>query len=310
MATRKKPDPAEFIVPININGLNGRMLRLPASGKKKREILLVYGVHASIERMIGFAEDLNQYGNVTIPDLPGFGGMDSFYKIHKKPSLDNMADYLASFVKLRYKRKKCTIIAMSFGFVVATRMLQKYPELTKKVDLMVSLVGFAHKDDFKFSKRNYRLLRYSASFFSNRLPAIFVRYVVLRPVFIRATYNMMAKNHSKMNDADDAERKKRIEFEIGLWHSNDVRTYMETGLTMLTLDICDKQVHLPLYHISVDIDRYFDNQLVEQHLNVIYDKVTVIESNMNGHAPTVIADAETAAPFVPPKLRRLLARQK
>ena len=38
--------------------------------------------------------------------LPGLGGMDSFYSIGLKPSLDNMADYVASFIKLSYKRKK------------------------------------------------------------------------------------------------------------------------------------------------------------------------------------------------------------
>ncbi len=309
MATRKKLNPADYIVPININGLNGRMLRLPATNNKKREILLIYGHHASIERMFGLAEELNRYGPVTLPDLPGFGGMDSFYKIHKKPTLDNLADYLAAFVKLRYNRKRVTLIGMSFGFVIATRMLQKHPELAKKVDLLVSIVGFAHKDDFKFSRRNYRLIRYSASFFSNRVPAFLARYLALQPPLIRAAYTMVADKHSKLKDADEAERDKRINFEIGLWQCNDVRTYMDTTVTMLTVDLCNSQVDLPVHHVAVDVDRYFDNAIVEQHLNIIFKKVHMIDSNMNGHAPTVVADAAAAAPFIPAQIRRALAKK-
>lgn len=151
------------------------MLAMPSPPKKKREILIIYGLHASLERMIGMAEDLNQYGGVTLPDLPGLGGMDSFYKIGEKPSLDNMADYLATFVKMRYRRKKVTIVGMSFGFVIVTRMLQKYPELRSKVNTVVSVVGFVHKDDFHFSRKKYLFFRYGASFFSNRLPALFMK---------------------------------------------------------------------------------------------------------------------------------------
>ena len=95
----------QYIVPVNINGLKGRMLKVPASAKMKREIIFVYGHHASLERVYGFAEFLRRYGNVLVPDLPGFGGMDSYYKIHEKPTLDNLADYLASIVKLRARRE-------------------------------------------------------------------------------------------------------------------------------------------------------------------------------------------------------------
>jgi pimeloyl-ACP methyl ester carboxylesterase len=103
----------------------------------------VYGHHSSLERWWGVVQDLNQYGGVTMPDLPGFGGMQSLYKIGEKPDVDTLADYLAAFVKLRYKRRRVTIAGLSFGFVVATRMLQRYPDLVKKVDLLISVAGFA-----------------------------------------------------------------------------------------------------------------------------------------------------------------------
>jgi pimeloyl-ACP methyl ester carboxylesterase len=112
-----------------------------------------------------------------MPDLPGFGAMDSFYKIGRAATLDNYADYMASFIKLRYKRKKPIIVGMSFGFIVVTRMLQRCPDLVKKVEMLVSFAGFAHKDDFTFKKTRWRFYYYLSKFFSYHLPALFFRYV-------------------------------------------------------------------------------------------------------------------------------------
>lgn len=308
MAKTQPKDPKDYIVPLLMNGLEGRMLHMPAPKGKNREILFVYGHHASLERQFGVMQVLNRYGSVTMPDLPGFGGMEPLYKIGLKPSIDNLADYLAAFVKMRYKRKKVTIIAMSLGFVITTRMLQRFPELTKKVNLLVSVVGFAHHDEFIFSKRNFFLMRYGASFFSNRLPAFIGKTIALRPSLIRATYKLVADKNVKMKDADEAERKRRIDFEIHLWQANDIRTYMDTTVSMFTLDLLNEKVSLPLYHIGVSEDRYFDHHVVEQHLNVIYDKVTIINTSFKNHGPTVIADEAAAATFIPPRLKRLLAQ--
>lgn len=285
------------------------MLHMPAPKGKNRNILFVYGHHASLERQFGVMEVLNKYGSVTMPDLPGFGGMETFYKIGMKPSMDNLADYLAAFVKMRYKRKKVTIVAMSLGFAITTRMLQRCPELKSRVNLLVSVVGFVHHEEFIFTKRNFYMLRYGASFFSNRLPAYIGKKIALRPSLIRATYNMVADKNVKMKDADEAERKRRIDFEIHLWQINDIRTYMDTAVSMFKMDLLQPAVDLPVYHIGVAEDRYFDNHIVEQHLNIVYNKVTMINTSFKNHGPTVIADAKAASAFIPPKLKRLLAQQ-
>src|SRR6201985_2359388 len=158
--TKSEPKQDEYIQPLYINGMNGRMLRAPAHATGGREMLLIYGHHALLERWWGLVENLQDYGTVTMPDLPGFGGMDSFYHIGQKPTVDAYADYLAAFFKLYYRRKRVTVIGISFGFIVITRMLQKYPELIKRVDLVVSMVGFMHETDFLFTpaqRRNYSL---------------------------------------------------------------------------------------------------------------------------------------------------------
>ncbi len=309
MPKKAPKNPADYILPLNINGLDGRMLHIPAPEDKNLEILFVYGHHSSLERWWGLMQVLNRYGGVTMPDLPGFGGMDSYYKIGKKPTIDNLAGYLAAFIKLRFKRKKIIIAGMSFGFVVATRMLQLYPELTKKVTLLVSIVGFAHKDDFTFSKSRFNFYLNASRLLSLRLPAVIFRYMALQPVVLRNFYGYSYNAKHKFAQAKDQDERRLLQdVEIGLWHNNDVRTWAYTSTQFLTFDNCQVRVNLPLWHITTKADHYFDNHIVEQHLRVIFSDFHTAEINTTTHAPSVTADEKAAAPIVPPKLRRVLSR--
>lgn len=299
--------PADYIVPLYINGLNGRMLRMPAPSNHKREILFVYGHHSTIERWWGLIQGLNDYGAVTVPDLPGFGGMDSLYKIGEKPTLNAMADYLAAFVKMHYKRRRFCIAGLSFGFIVATRMLQKYPDLVGKVDLMVSVVGFAHRDDFTFSNTRHRNYVLAARIMSRPLPALFFKNVLLHPTLLKVVY---AKTHNakhKFKNASKAEFNQLMNFEVHLWHSNDVRTHMATTVEMLTVDNCQKHVDLPVWHVAVAGEKYFDNNRVEQHYRVIFNDFHLAVSKLDNHAPSVLATKKDAAPLIPKEIRKLLS---
>lgn len=296
------------VEPLVMNGLEGRMLYLPTRTKKKREILLLYGQHASLERMYSLAHEFSRYGNVTLPDFPGFGGMQSFYKIGEKPNIDTMADYLAAFIKLRYNRKRLSIIGVSYGFIVATRMLQRYPELTRKVDIVVSVVGLVHHEDFKFLPKHLKLMRIITKVFSYRIPSLALKYVFLRSPFIRLTYRLVADKHAKLKDADSKERKRRVDFEIILWKINDIRTYMHTINGMLSIDLCNKSVKLPVYHVSVDGDQYFDNYKVEQHMRVIFQDYKEFKAILGAHMPTIVASSKEVAPLIPAGLRRLLSK--
>jgi pimeloyl-ACP methyl ester carboxylesterase len=303
---------ADYIVPLNINGLEGRMLRLPARPTKKvvkREILYIYGHHSSLERWWGLVQVLSRYGNITMPDLPGFGGMDSFYKIGKKPSLDNMADYLASFIKLRYKRKKLVIVGCSFGFVVVTRMLQRNPELSKKVTLVISIVGFAHKDDFTFSKPRYYTYLYGSRFLAHWLPAVLFRRIALQSWILRNFYGRTHNAKNKFALTKNLTELEQIkEVEVGLWHDNDVRTWAFTTAEFLKLDNCKVKVDVQLWHVMAKTDHYFDHRIVEQHLQIIFSDYNSDEYDLGAHTPSVIADEKIAAALLPPKLKRYLSR--
>jgi pimeloyl-ACP methyl ester carboxylesterase len=309
MANKSKINFKKDVSVIRLNRLRGRMLHLPAPKNKKREILLLYGHHASLERMGGIAENLNNYGAVTLPDLPGFGGMDSFYKINREPTIENYADYLASFIKLRFKRKRITIVAMSFSFPVVTKMLQKYPEIRRKVDIVVSCVGFVHYDDFRLPLWQQYGLRALSRVFEKRVMAGMMRHIFLRKPTIRATYLLVQSRHSKMKDAVNSRAlDERINAEVKLWQLNDVRTRMYTMNDMFRLDLCDKRIELPVYHVSVENDRYFDNAVVEQHMKIVYKDFKNFPTTIPGHMPSIVATAEDASPFVPTKLKRLLSK--
>ena len=298
--------PAEYVMPLNMNGLKGRMLRVPAAKQKKREILFVYGHHASLERIYGFAEVLRDYGNVTIPDMPGFGGMDSFYQIGDVPTLDALADYLASFVALRYRNRRVTLIGFSFGFLVITRMLQNYPELRRKVDLVVSMAGFSHHQDFIFTKTRRWMYIQGVKIFERRLPAFFFRSIALHPSVIRNLYKHTFNAKDKFQDLSPQEAKAVAEFEVQLWRSNEIRTHMHTTHEFLTVDNCSVEIPLPAIHVGAATDKYFNNQVVEQHLRVIFDDLQVMHAKSDKHSPSIIADKKAAAAFFPRKLRTIL----
>jgi hypothetical protein len=66
---------------------------------------------------------------------------------------------------------------------------------------------------------------------------------------------------------------------------------------------------LPVWHVGVKADHFLNNHLIEQHMRVVFNGFHGMTVNMTKHAPTVIANAKDAAPFVPVALRRELSRK-
>jgi len=293
-----------------MNGLNGRMLHVPASGDRKRELLVLYGHHALIERWWGLVQNFTDFGSVTMPDIPGFGGMDSFYKIGQQATLDNYADYMASFIKLKYKRRRITIVGISFGFLIATRMLQRYPELAKQVDFLISAAGFMRRDDFIFSRRRYLGYRYAAAILARGPMPFLFRHLALNATVLRMAYARTANAKRKFEEADgDSEKFDRMmDMEILLWQCNDVRTYMRTSVELLTVDNCKKQIDLPVWHIYTKNDHFFDHGIVEQHMQVVFSEYHDVPIKLKSHTVSVLADKQEASGLVPPALRRMLRK--
>ncbi len=308
MAQTISDNPAHYIQPLNINGLEGRMLHVPGPPRKTREILLIYGHHAKLERWWSLVQNLHDYGTVTMPDLPGFGGMDSFYRLRRRPDLDAFADYLAAFVRLRYKRKRLTIVAISFGFVVATRMLQRYPELSKKVDLVVSVVGFMHADDFRFTPGRQRVYSRLTRLFATRPVALLIRYGFLNKFVISNLYTRLPAGKKRFIEVGPAEFQSMMTFDVELWQINNVRTHWLTTSEFLKLDNCDRRITLPVWHIATEGDHYFDNHIVEQHMRIVYSDYHLALVASKAHTPPITANKAEMSILLPPALRRVLVR--
>jgi len=299
-------DPTHYIEPLHINGMTGRVLFVTAPKKRKREILVIYGHHSSLERWWGLIQNLHDFGAVYMPDLPGFGGMDSFYSVGKDASLDNYADYMAAIVRMRYKRKKVVIMGISFGFLVATRMLQRYPELVERVELLVSAAGFMRYDDFTFRKRRYNFYLYGARVLSTGPMPYLFRYTALTGPVLRAAYAQTNNAKHKFGHAkgNKALHNKMMDMEIDLWQSNDARTYLKTTTELLTVDNCKEQIPLTVWHAFTDNDNYFDNAVVEQHMRIVFKRFKPVKFDSKTHVPSVIATKEEAAVLIPDKLKK------
>ena len=309
MARKIERGPQDYIVPLDINGLEGRMLVAPSNKKRKQQdILLIYGHHAMLERWWSLVQNLQDYGNVTMPDLPGFGGMDSFEKIDKTPDIDAYADYLAAFIKLRFRRKRITLIGISFGFLVITRMLQKYPELVKKVDLLVSLVGFMHKDDFVYSPMQRRIFRKATRLFATKPVAFFIRHVAFNKPVLDFLYRNLPNSKRRMIEVTPEEFESAIDFEIKIWRANDVRTHWLTTTEFLNIDNCQKQINLPVIHVVSAQDHYFKNEIVKQHMLVVFKRYTRFQARSKAHTPSILADKKAAGVLLPTGLRNRLNR--
>lgn len=309
MPKAQSQSPIDYIVPLHINGLDGRMLHMPAPKGKNREILLVYGHHAMLERWWGLVQNLNEYGAVTMPDMPGFGGMDSFYKIDRRPNIDAFADYMAAFIKLRFRRKRITIFAISYGFIVITRMLQRYPELAKKVDILVAPVGFMHRDDFLFTPRQRAVLRRVARLFATRPVAVFIRYVGLNKPVIKFFTKQFPNSKRRFIEVTPEEFDNTVDFDVEIWQANDVRTHWLTTSEFLNLDNCTKRIDLPIYHIMSSDEHYFDNEVVKQHMLVVFNRYKGYTAKSKAHTPPILATKEEMRAFVPAGLRRILSKQ-
>lgn len=297
-------DSADYIIPVNMNKLQGRMLRYTKANQPNKEILMIYGHHTSIERCWELTKVFGKYGIVTVPDFPGFGGMENLYKIYEHPNIDDLADYLAAFFKLRYKRRRVTLVSIGFGFLIATRMLQKYPDIAKKIDLCVGINAFAHHEDINIDRsRRYRY-RFTAFLLRNRVVSALFRFLWLKVYLPRYDDNAILQSIHRFNFRGDSFfEPSNVDYK--LWSANDFRTHAQAIKTMLTVDNCRYRVNLPLWHISFGNQTFFNDSFVEQHLKVIFAEYHRLTSGFNLEIPLGSPNNKIIK-IIPPKLHKKL----
>jgi len=284
MRNTRIEESADYIIPVNMNKLQGRMLRYTRTNQPNKEILLVYGHHTSIERCWELIKVFGKYGIVTAPDFPGFGGMENLYKINEEPNIDNLADYLAAFFKLRYKRRRVTLVSIGYGFLIATRMLQKYPDIAKRIDLCVGINAFAHHEDISIARSRRYWYRFTGYILKNRAASVLFRFLWLRLFIPRYDDNVILRSIHRFNFRGDLFFEP-ANVDYKLWSANDFRTHTQAIRTMLTVDNCRYRVNLPLWHISFGNQTFLNDSFVEQHLKVIFTEYHKSVSRFNLEIP-------------------------
>lgn len=305
--------PENDLLPLEVGGLKGRLLKLSAKESEDKNILLVYGVHSSMERMYTTAKFHNRYGKVWMPDLPGFGGMDSFYKIGREPDLDSYADYLYTFIRTyKLDKKKIRIVAMSFGFLVVTRMLQKYPQLHDNIEFVVSFVGFGKTEDFSVDTFKKPIIKISLKLSNTKLGSWLIGTLLFNKVSLRVMFKLfrLFNPNPKYRHDSKREQDQATEMELELWSNNDARTKFYTYKVLSDFDLTKGQKPLPLdlYDIVTPTDQYFDSKSVNRTLSQLYRSSVMYMANLRLHAPSVIGDEEVVAKIYPDSIKKILAK--
>lgn len=100
-----------------------------------------------------------------------------------------------------------------------------------------------------------------------------------------------------------------MDFELGLWRANDVRTHWLTNSEFLRVDNCQKPIALPVMHVVSEVEPYLNNIVVEQHMRQVFSEYKQFLSRGKAHVPSVIADKKDMGVLLPPGLRRILSKK-
>ena len=302
--SKKFINPMDYIYPINVNGLESRYLFIPSQLKKnKSNVLIVYDIDFNLEKWFGYLTALSKFSNVYMIDLPGLGGADNFYKIGLKPELGNMANYLSSIIKLKFRRQNLSVIGIGYGFTLITKMIQNDLEIEKKINNVVAINGYVHFEDFNFD-RSYKIKVYLNYFISkNKFLAQLVSLV------IKSDYYLIRKY-------DDDYFKKFLnskfpflkQFAIDLDKSRDFRTESTIKYNILKLDLCSgRKIDKPLWAINTVMNKKVIYKRVEQHLKVIYSNYNYLNLPIR-KMPFLINNQKFGLRLIPHKLKAVLKK--
>ena len=290
------------IKPYTFQGLQGRYAHWPAaSAKAKRTFVLVYGQHATIERLIPIIEALTDYGDVYLPDNPGFGGMESAFEIKRYPDLEFYGQHLKHFIDNYVPAdRQLTLFGISYGFQALTQMLHDYPELNPRVEQLISFVGFPSYKDFHMPKHMSIPLKYIlAGTGRTRLGAAFYDHVMSERL-ICFVYAATKPIQAKFKTLSGEEAKRYAREQAWLWLINDNRTHAATGWDFFCHnDLTDYRLDVDAIHIGVPADHLLDNSRVENELSHMFSKMTALRLNLDNHAPLDIDSADKVRELLP-----------
>lgn len=300
-----------LIKPYEFAGLKGRYLHWPAaSSKAKRTFVLVYGQHATIERLLPIIEALSDFGDVYLADNPGFGGMDASYKIGRKPDLDLYAEHLAHFIEEYIPAdRQLTLFGISYGFQMLVELLHDYPELNGRIEQIISFVGFVSHKDFQMPKRLRLPLMYVLANVGRTKPGAAIFDTVLSERLISGVYRLSKPIQPKFKTLSGEAARRYAREQATLWLVNDNLTHGVTAWEFFRrTDLTHYRLDAEAIHIGVPNDHLFNNSRVETELQTMFRKVTNLRLNLANHAPVDIETADEVRSLLPTDLKKIIGK--
>lgn len=303
------------IRPYVYKGLRGRyILQSAVRTTAKRVFLVIYGQHATIERLLPTVEALSQYGTVYLVDTPGFGGMESPYRVGEQPTLNFYDGHLKHiFDTLLPRDKRITIFGISYGLQLASHFLAHHPDYVERIEDVVSFVGLVSHTNFRISPSLEFTLKYLACG-PGRYPAGAWVYqnIILRDSILQAYYRyIMVPKKVELKGAPRTKIERYVKEQSWLWRINDPRTHAKTAWDFLFVtDLTDLRIAMPITHAGVPNDHFLDNDNVVDGLTKMYSRVDTHSIDLHGHAPVSTDEADDVLKFIPENLKTKMTMSK
>jgi|GEM_PF-2882175 len=299
--------------PYIYKGLKGRYVHFEATSKNaRRTFVIVYGQHATLERIEPILRAITRYGDVYAVDNPGFGGMDAAYKIKEYPDLKFYSGHLEHFISEYIpKDRQLTLMGISYGFQIITSMLGNNKQLCKRVELAISFVGFVSYDDFSMPLSYTIFLKYFMSNVGRTRFGAFLFKITIRPALLKFAYFLARPTDVKYKSLSKTEAQTYVAKQTWLWMANDHRTHSATAYDFwYKNNLTSLRIPVDGIHICVPNDHLFKNSIISSELNQMYQTMTTLNLNLDNHAPLDVDTPRKVYALFPATLKAMLVESK
>jgi len=143
-----------------------------------------------------------------------------------------------------------------------------------------------------------------------KLFAILFYNIALHPQLLKAIYRHTPNAKTKYAHISNDMLRDASDFEVKLWRDDDTRTYMIMGNAMLSLNNLQPRIPVNVHHVHTNDDQYFNNQVVEQNMQVAFTGYSGHPIELSSHAPLIMTSKKEARELIPQSIQKAVFKKK